>query len=51
MGEDEYDITVRLDSSQRNNVQDIANLYIPDKDGNLISEQIWSKGKLIKKVK
>src|SRR5690606_32237124 len=36
VGEDEYDITVRLDSSQRNNVQDIANLYIPDKDGNLI---------------
>jgi multidrug efflux pump len=36
VGEDEYDITVRLDSSQRNNVQDIQNLYIADKDGNMI---------------
>lgn len=36
VGEDEYDIKVRLDSSQRNNVQDIQNLYISDKDGNLI---------------
>jgi hydrophobe/amphiphile efflux-1 (HAE1) family protein len=36
VGENEYDITVRLDSSQRNNVQDLANLYVADKDGILI---------------
>lgn len=33
VGEDEYDITVRLDKSQRDNVTAIENLYIPNKDG------------------
>ncbi|MEP7147201.1 MAG: efflux RND transporter permease subunit, partial [bacterium] len=29
----EYDITVRLDSSQRQNVEAVENIYIPGKDG------------------
>ena len=33
VAEDEYDITVRLDSAQRNDIQKIQNLYIYDKDG------------------
>lgn len=33
VGEDEYDITVRLDSAERNNISKLENLYIPDKDG------------------
>jgi CzcA family heavy metal efflux pump len=33
VGEDEYDITVRLDSAQRENVRAIENIYIPGKDG------------------
>ncbi len=33
VGEDEYDITVRLDKSQRDNVTSIENLYIANKDG------------------
>jgi len=33
VGEDEYDITVRLDKMQRDNVSSIENLYITNKDG------------------
>ncbi len=33
VGEDEYDITVRLDKTQRDNVSSIENLYITNKDG------------------
>ena len=33
VGEDEYDITVRLDSAQRNDIQNIQNIYVFDKDG------------------
>ncbi|MFI5211765.1 MAG: efflux RND transporter permease subunit, partial [Ignavibacteria bacterium] len=33
VGEDEYDITVRLDKSQRNNVSSVENLFIANKDG------------------
>lgn len=33
IGEDEYDITVRLDSSQRENLKIIQNIYLPGKDG------------------
>jgi len=33
VGEDEYDITVRLDKIQRDNVSSIENLYIANKDG------------------
>ncbi|MCX7878212.1 MAG: efflux RND transporter permease subunit, partial [Ignavibacteria bacterium] len=33
IGEDEYDITVRLDSLQRNDIQKLENLFIYDKDG------------------
>ncbi|MCI0449898.1 MAG: efflux RND transporter permease subunit, partial [Chlorobi bacterium] len=33
VGEDEYDITVRLDSAQRNDIQNLGNIYIADKDG------------------
>ena len=33
VGEDEYDITVRLDKSQRDNISSIENLYIANKDG------------------
>ena len=36
VGNNDYDITVRLDSSQRNNVQDLANLYVANKDNVLI---------------
>jgi CzcA family heavy metal efflux pump len=36
VGEDEYDITVRLDTIQRNDIEYIQNLYISDKDGFLI---------------
>lgn len=36
IGKNEYDITVRLDSSQRNDISKIENLYIVDKDGNQI---------------
>lgn len=36
VGEDEYDITVRLDTLQRNDIEYIQNLYIPDIDGFLI---------------
>jgi multidrug efflux pump subunit AcrB len=32
-GQDEYDITVRLQESQRNNVTSIENLFIANKDG------------------
>lgn len=32
----EYDMTVRLDSNQRENISTIQNLYIPDKDGKKI---------------
>ena len=33
VGEDEYDITVRLDKTQRDNVSSIENLYITNRDG------------------
>ncbi|HMS66158.1 MAG TPA: efflux RND transporter permease subunit [Ignavibacteria bacterium] len=33
VSDDEYDITVRLDSSQRENISVISNIYIPGKDG------------------
>jgi len=33
VGEDEYDITVRLEKSQRDNITSIENLYISNKDG------------------
>lgn len=33
VGEDEYDITVRLDKKQRDNVSSIENLYITNRDG------------------
>jgi CzcA family heavy metal efflux pump len=36
VGKDEYDITVRLDSVQRNDISMIENLYIADKDGHQI---------------
>ena len=36
VGKDEYDITVRLDSSQRNDISKIENLYISDRDGHQI---------------
>ena len=36
VGNNDYDITVRLDSAQRNNVQDLANLYVANKDNVLI---------------
>jgi CzcA family heavy metal efflux pump len=36
VGKDEYDITVRLDSTQRNNINMIENLYIADRDGQQI---------------
>lgn len=32
VGENEYDITVRLDSAQRENIKTIENLYIPGKE-------------------
>ncbi|MEO6694361.1 MAG: efflux RND transporter permease subunit [Ignavibacteria bacterium] len=33
VSDDEYDITVRLDSTQRENVSSIQDLYLPGKDG------------------
>jgi multidrug efflux pump subunit AcrB len=33
VGEDEYDITVRLETNQRDNITSIENLYIANKDG------------------
>jgi multidrug efflux pump subunit AcrB len=36
VGKEEYDITVRLDSAQRNDISKIENLYVADKDGNQI---------------
>lgn len=36
VGKDEFDITVRLDISQRNDISKIENLFIVDKDGNQI---------------
>lgn len=33
VGEDEYDITVRLDKTQRDNVSSVENLFIANKDG------------------
>lgn len=33
VGEDEYDITVRLDSAQRENIRTIEDIYLPGKDG------------------
>lgn len=33
VGEDEYDITVRLEKNQRNNIAAIENLYVANKDG------------------
>jgi len=33
VGEDEYDITVRLDKTQRDNVSSIQNLFITNRDG------------------
>lgn len=33
VGEDEYDITVRLDKTQRDNVSSIENLFITNRDG------------------
>jgi multidrug efflux pump len=35
-GEDEFDITVRLDSVQRNDISKIQNLYVADRDGLLV---------------
>jgi len=35
-GEDEFDITVRLDSAQRNDIAKIQNLYVADRDGFLV---------------
>lgn len=35
-GEDEFDITVRLDSVQRNDMSKIQNLYVADRDGLLV---------------
>jgi len=37
VGEDEYDITVRLDKTQRDNISSIQGLYIANKDGVNIS--------------
>lgn len=36
VGKDEYDITVRLDSAQRNDISTIGNLYISDRDNHQI---------------
>ncbi len=36
VGEDEYDITVRLDRSQRDNVPSVQNLFVVNKDGKSI---------------
>jgi multidrug efflux pump len=36
VGEDEYDITVRLEKNQRNNITAIENLYVANKDGTKI---------------
>lgn len=36
LGEDEYDIMVRLNKEQRNNIETINNLYISNRDGNKI---------------
>lgn len=36
VGEDEYDITVRLDETQRDNVSSIENLFITNRDGQSI---------------
>jgi multidrug efflux pump len=36
VGEDEYDITVRLNKNQRDNVPSVENLYIVNKDGKSI---------------
>ncbi len=36
VGKDEYDITVRLEKNQRDNLGSIQNLYISDKDNNKI---------------
>lgn len=33
VGDDEYDITVRLDKKQRDNISSIENLYVANKDG------------------
>jgi CzcA family heavy metal efflux pump len=33
VGEDEYDITVRLEKDQRDNISSIENLYVANKDG------------------
>jgi len=33
VGEDEYDITVRLDKTQRDNISSVKDLYIANKDG------------------
>ena len=33
VGEDEYDITVRLDSAQRENIRSIEDIYLPGKNG------------------
>lgn len=36
VGEDEYDITVRLGKQQRNEIETLENLYLTNKDGNKI---------------
>lgn len=36
VADDEYDVTVRLDSSQRNNIEILKDLFISDKDGFMI---------------
>ncbi len=36
VGEDEYDITVRLETNQRDNITSIENLFIANKDGDKI---------------
>jgi multidrug efflux pump len=36
VGEDEYDITVRLEKNQRDNITSIENLYVANKDGTKI---------------
>ena len=36
VGEDEYDITVRLDRKQRDNIPSVENLYVVNKDGKSI---------------
>lgn len=33
IADDEYDVTVRLDSAQRNNIENIKDLFVTDKDG------------------